>query len=332
MGSLLSLAYGRLEGVVESRRRWVCAGESHREAVLDALPGFPPECYLGEPSSRDTLNALAYATAVIARTDPDATIGVFTADQLIEPEDRFRGVVSAGYDVAEHGGTVLVTFGIAPAYPATGYGYLRLGAHHRGEARTVAEFKEKPDKATAEKWVAEGPDRFLWNSGMFVWKAEAFLNCLKRYEPSTFTGITTIADAWGTPAFEQTIRTVYPTLKRISVDFAVMERASRDPEVTVAALPMALSWTDIGSWPAFADASPQDDAGNALAAETSLLVDSARTLVASSDPRHLIAVLGCEDLVIVHTPKATLVCRKDKTGDLKKLHAAAGERFGPDYV
>jgi mannose-1-phosphate guanylyltransferase len=330
--SLLSLAYERLEGVVEGGRRWVCAGESHRAAVLQALPGLCPDCYLGEPSSRDTLNALAYATAVIARRDPDATIGIFTADQLIQPEERFREVVSAGYEVAERAERSLVTFGIPPTSPATGYGYLRLGKQLMGDARVVAEFKEKPDRETAERWVAEGPDRFLWNGGMFVWKADTFLDCVKRYEPATYEAIMQIAGAWDTGAFGEAIHRIYPTLKKISVDFAVMEKASRDPKVTVAAVPMALEWTDIGSWPAFADTCPQDGAGNALAAEKGLLVDSTGTLVASSDPQHLIAVLGCEDLVIVHTPNATLVCPKNRTEELKKLNALAAERFGAPYV
>jgi mannose-1-phosphate guanylyltransferase len=196
----------------------------------------------------------------------------------------------------------------------------------------VAEFKEKPDLATAERWVAEGPERFLWNSGMFVWKANAFLDCVRRYEPETFQGVSRIAGEWGTPRSASTIAAVYPALRRISVDFAVMEPASRDPDVTVVAVPMALSWTDIGSWVAFAETCRKDESGNAIAAEKSLLLDSTGSLIASSDPGHLIAALGCDGLVIVHTPSATLVCRKDKAEDLKKLYALAAERFGAPYV
>lgn len=330
--SLLTLAYNRLEGVVETGRCLVCAGESHRKAILEELPGLGPEGFLGEPVGRDTLNALAYASAVIARRDPDATIGVFTADQLIEPDEMFRRIVTRGYDTAEKGGQVLVTFGITPNSAATGYGYLHMGPVFLGESRIVVEFREKPDKATAERWVAEGPDHYLWNSGMFVWKAGVFLECVKRYEPATFQGVSRIADAWGTTRFPATIAAVYPTLKKNSVDFAVMEKASRDPALKVAAVPMAVSWTDIGSWTGFAETCRKDERGNALAAEKSLLMDTTGTLVASSDPAHLVAALGCEDLVIVHTPTATLVCRKDRAEDLKKLHALAAERFGPDYV
>lgn len=330
--SLLGLAFERLDGLVPVDRRWVCAAGMHREAVLAALPGLFADRYLGEPVARDTLAALAFASAVIARADPDATVFVLTADQLIEPRETFQSVVSIGFEAAESGPGVLVTFGIAPTYAATGFGYLRLGDTFLGHARKVEEFREKPDADTAERWVAEGPERYLWNSGMFVWTASAFLECVKRYEPAASRGVREIADAWGTPGFAQTIEAIYPGLKKISVDFAVMEKASRDPLVKVAAVPMALSWRDIGSWPAFAETCPMDDEGNAIAAERHVLLETTRTLVVSDDPDHLIATIGCDDLVIVHTKSATLVCRRDKAEDLKKLHARAAEKYGPEYV
>jgi mannose-1-phosphate guanylyltransferase len=330
--SLLSLAYGRLEGLVEQGRRLVCAGEFHRDAILAELPGLGPEAFLGEPLGRDTLNALAYGSAIIFKQDPKATVGVFTADQLIEPDDRFRQIVSAGFEIAEREEPILVTFGITPTHAATGYGYLQLGSPFLGESRVVEVFREKPDRATAELWVTDGPDRFLWNSGMFVWKVRTFLECVRLYEPATFDAVTRIAEAWGTARFPSIIGALYPTLKKTSVDYAIMEKASRDPAYKVVAVPMALSWTDIGTWPAFAQTCGRDESGNALAAEKSLLLDTSGTLVASSDPSHLIAALGCEDLVIVHTPTATLVCPKDRAEDLKKLYARAAERFGADYV
>jgi mannose-1-phosphate guanylyltransferase len=330
--SLLSLAWQRLDGLVDPDRRWVCAGDTHREAILAALPGLDADHYIGEPVGRDTFAALALSTALISRTEPEVTIGVFTADQLIGPDEGVREVVARGYAAAEEGGQVLVTFGIAPTRPATGYGYLRLGGMLAGDSRVVAEFKEKPDLATAEKWVGEGPERFLWNSGMFTWKAGVFLECVRRYSPHMFDGVARIVNEWGRPRFAAMIAAVYPALEKTSVDFAVMERASRDPAVKVVAIPMALSWADIGSWSAFAETCRMDESGNSIAAEKSLLVDSARTLVASSDPQHLVAAFGCDDLVIVHTPSATLVCRKDKAEDIKRLHALAAARFGPPYV
>ena len=330
--SLLDLAFQRLDGLVPPERRWVCAAEAHRAAVRVALPDLSTERYLGEPVGRDTLAALAFASAVIARTDRDATIVVLTADHLIEPHDAFRKAVNRGLETAESGPGVLVTFGIAPTRAATGFGYLRLGKQFLAHARTVEEFKEKPDAATAERWVAEGPERFLWNSGLFVWKAETFLGCVKRYEPAVFDGVSRIADAWGASGYEETMQQVYPRLKKISVDFSIMEKASRDPAVKVAAVPMALSWKDIGSWSAFAETCPTGDDGNSVAAGRTLLLDTRGTLVVSSDPGHLVAAFGCDDLVIVHTPSATLVCPKERAEDLKKLYESVAEKFGAEFV
>jgi mannose-1-phosphate guanylyltransferase len=330
--SLLSLAYGRLDGIVEPRRRHVCAGEVHREAVSRELPGLPRDAYLGEPAGRDTLAALGYGSAVIARTDPDAVVGAFTADQIIEPVDRFREIVDRAYRIAEEAPGALVTFGITPSHPATAYGYLRLERPFLHGARVVGEFKEKPDRETAGRYLAAGPDRYLWNSGMFVWRASTFLDCIRRYEPAAHEAITAVAAAWGTRAFPRVIGEVYPRIRKVSVDFAVMEPASRDPGVTVAAVPMDLSWLDIGSWPAYARTCPTDEAGNALAAGKPILLDSSGTLVASADPEHLVAVLGCTDLIVVHTPEATLVCRSDRAEDVKKLYAIIAERFGGRYV
>jgi len=330
--SLLAHSWERLEGLVDPERRLVCAAESQRDLIQGELGGLRPDGFLGEPVGRDTANALGYTAAVIARRDPHATIGVFTADHIIEPLEEFRSTVEAGYRLAEQEDAVLVTFGVTPRHAATSYGYLSLGARLGATARIVQQFLEKPDRSTAERWVAEGPERFLWNSGMFVWKAPVFLDCVRRYEPETFAALLRIADAWGTADFPRVIGSVYPSLRKISVDFAVMEKASRDAEVKVAAIPMDLSWLDVGSWPAFAETCPTDDSGNAIAAQASILVDTRGTLVVSSVPEHLVAALGCEDLVVIHTPDATLVCRRDKAEDIKKLQAMVAEKFGRRYV
>ncbi|HET6450847.1 MAG TPA: mannose-1-phosphate guanylyltransferase [Spirochaetia bacterium] len=330
--SLLELAFDRLEGLIPADRRWICASEAHRGAVTAALPRFSRDRYLGEPEGRDTLAALAVSSAVIARADADATLIVLTADHLIEPVDAFRETASRALDMAESGPGVLVTFGVTPAYAATGYGYLRLGGPFASGGRIVEEFREKPDPVTAEAWLNEGPDRYLWNSGMFVWRASAFLDCVRRYEPSVADGARRIAEAWGTPGEADAWGDVYPALHRISVDFGVMEKASRDPAVRVAAIPLSLSWKDIGSWPEFAETCAIDASGNSLAAETCLVLDTRDSLLVSSDPRHLVAVLGCDELVVVHTPSVTLVCRKDRADELKKLYGLAVERFGPQFT
>jgi mannose-1-phosphate guanylyltransferase len=330
--SLLEHSWERLEGLVEPERRLVCAAESQRGLVAKCLDGLSSEQFLGEPTGRDTLAALGYTATVVARKDPDATIGVFTADHIIEPKEKFRDIVASGYELAEHEKNVLVTFGVIPRHAATSYGYLSLGAQVGLGARIVEQFREKPDHTTAARWVAQGPSRFLWNSGMFVWKASVFLDCIRRYEPETYSVLSRIGAAWETPQFPSVIAREYVGLRKISVDFAVMERASQDTRVRVAALPMDLSWLDVGSWPAFAETCPRDEAGNAIAAQTGVLMETRGTLVASSDPQHLVATLGCEDLVVIHTSDATLVCSRDRAEEVKKLQSMVAEKFGGRFI
>jgi len=165
-----------------------------------------------------------------------------------------------------------------------------------------------------------------------VWRADTLLDCIRRYSPENHAGLMRIADAWDGPRRQAVLEEVYPTLKKISVDYAVMEPASRDAAVTVAAIPMPLRWLDVGSWPSFAETCPRDEHGNAIAAGRTLLLDTHGTLAVSSDPNHLIAAIGCEDLIIVHTPDATLICRADCADAIKELHGQIAERYGRDAV
>jgi mannose-1-phosphate guanylyltransferase len=268
------------------------------------------------------------SAAVIAERDPEAVIAVFTADHIIEPVDEFLKIIETGFRLAEQDPSTLVTFGIEPTEAATGYGYLELGDPISGNARLVRQFKEKPASPLAQEYLHAGSERYLWNSGMFVWRAQTLLDCIRRYEKLNFEGISQIAAAWDTPRRDAVLQEVFPQLKKISVDFAVMEPASRDAAMRVVAVPMPLRWLDVGSWPTFAETCPRDAHGNALAAERTLLLETRNTLVASNDPGHLIATIGCEDMIVIHTPDATLVCRKDCAESIKELHRQVGERFG----
>jgi len=330
--SPLMLAFERLEGLVGPERRFVCAGKRHRQIILQQLNGLAESQFLGEPEGRDTLNAIGLACAVIAKIDPEAVVAVVTADQLVEPRGTFQQVMREAFSIVAAHPRALVAFGIKPTRPATGFGYLELGGKFQGHSRFVTCFKEKPDLATAEHYLRQPHESYLWNSGMFVWKAKTFLELVRQYEPEAFAGIAEIGQCWGTPAFEAAVEAVYPKLNRVSVDVAIMERASLDPAVTVAALMMDVRWLDIGSWLAFADILPKDAQGNALGAEKSLLIDATGTLVASSDADHLIAAIGCRNLMIIHTSSATLVCPKDRAEEIKMLHGLIKEKFGKRYV
>jgi mannose-1-phosphate guanylyltransferase len=319
---------------VPAQNRYICAGQTHANIICHAL-GLPKEQFIGEPTGRDTLNAAGLSAAVIGRRDPEAVIAVFTADQIIKPTDQFQKIVDHGFRLAEKSSNTLVTFGIAPTAAATGYGYLQLGNPidetaplGAGQARVVQQFKEKPDTDTAAKYFAAGPQRYLWNSGMFVWRATTLLDCIRRYEKENFSGLSRIGQAWNTPQQDAVLSEVFPKLKKVSVDFAIMEPASRDPQTRVVAVPMPLQWLDVGSWPMFAETCPKDKQGNAIAAERVLLMDTHGTLVASNDPKHLIATVGCDDLIVIHTPDVTLVCRKDCAESIKELCKRAEDLFG----
>jgi mannose-1-phosphate guanylyltransferase len=328
----LELAVQRLDGFLPPENCYLCAAQEQEKLIFNALGNLRPEQFLGEPCGRDTVNAIGFTAAVIARRDPDAVMAVFTADHVIEPVDQLQRIVRSGFELVEKRLNTLITFGIMPTGPATSYGYLELGDPIEGDARRVKQFREKPAAPLARQFFEAGPERYLWNSGMFVWRAATYLDCIRRYMPETHAGLMHIADAWDTPRRAAVLNEVYPTLKKISVDFAVMEPASRDPEVVVAAIPMPLRWMDIGSWPFFAETCTRDEKGNAIAAERRLLMDTRKTLVASSDPKHLIATIGCEDLVIIHTPDATLVCRADRAEAIKDLHRLVSEQFGQDLT
>ncbi len=297
------------------------------------MPTFSNDQILGEPIGRDTVNAVGLTAAVLTAKDPEAAFCVMTADHVIEPVDGFQRVVNHGFELVERAPRTLVTFAIEPTHPATGYGYVRRGAPINGTdglGAAVEKVVEKPDEATAKQYLAEGV--YGWNSGMFVWKAATFLDCLKSFLPASHQGLMEIASAWDTPEREAVLHRVYPELPRKSVDYAVMEPATTHAAenavggpIDVATLRMDVSWLDVGSWASYAGTVASDTSENRVAAladnATAIAHDSRGNLVVNDQPGHSIALLGCEDLVVVHTPGATLIMPSDKAEKLKDLHA-----------
>jgi mannose-1-phosphate guanylyltransferase len=329
--SLLCVAYDRLEGLVENARRYVCAGRALKNGLLQSVPALSAERIIAEPVGRDTVNALAYSCLVLSRVDPEAVVAVFTADHVIRPEEEFRRTIRKGFETVENNPAVLVTFGVAPAFASTGYGYLELGSEYAGGSRVVKRFVEKPDAQTAGRYVEAGPESYLWNSGMFVWTAAAFLSCVKRFVPESAEVFGRMEKAWGTPRFDAVVDREYPTLKKVSVDFAVMEPATVSGAVPVVAHRLAADWLDVGSWPAYALTRKRDGDGNTRSAASSLVVDSKDCLVVSDDDAHVVALLGCKDLIVIHTGDATLVCSRERAEDVKRLRAEAMARFGEAF-
>ncbi|MEM6854292.1 MAG: mannose-1-phosphate guanylyltransferase [Planctomycetota bacterium] len=333
--SLLQIAMERLEGLLPAEQIYVCAGESTKQVMLDKLPGLTEDRFISEPMGRDTLNAVGLGCSVLQHKDPDATVAIFTADHIIEPIDELLKIVEQGFEIAEANDQTLVTFGIAPTHAATGYGYLQLGeavSGGVGNGYVVDQFKEKPAADIADGYFAAGPEKYLWNSGMFVWQASAVMNCIAKYAPENFAKLDDLGKNWDTPERDAKLAEVYPTLKKVSVDYAVMEPASQDNDMTVAAVSMPLKWLDVGSWPSFADTLEKDEHGNAASGGQTVHVESQNILTATDDPKHLITTLGCEDLIVIHTQNSTLVCHKDHAEKIKQLHGEVGEKIGEGYL
>lgn len=332
--SLLRLAFDRLRGILPADQIYVCTAARHGSAIAAELPELPKENLLGEPEGRDTAAAVGFTAAILARRDADACMAVVTADHIIEPIDTFQAAINTAFQVVSQMPEALVTFGIVPTHGHTGLGYIHRGepmdlANHRRAYRVLA-FQEKPDRATADRYVESG--RYYWNSGMFVWRASTVLDELKTHLPATRAALAKIADAWGTPGQTKNLNDIYPTLQRISIDYAVMEPASsNEGRARVVTVEMPVQWLDIGSWPALAEILPTDEHDNAADCHSCVLLDSDNNIIISDFPDHLIATVGLSDMIIVNTRDITLICPKNEAQRVKELAGKTKEKFGDKY-
>ncbi|GGO02541.1 mannose-1-phosphate guanyltransferase [Micromonospora parathelypteridis] len=328
--SLLQATVERLAPLTTPDRTLVVTGAAHVAAVARQLTGLPEENILVEPSPRDSCAAIALAAAVIAVRDPDAVMGSFAADHLIRDPESWVRTVQEAVRGAEQG--LLMTVGITPTRAETGYGYLETGEETEGTPwRPVAEFKEKPGAEVAEAYVRSG--RHLWNASMFVWRVDVFLAELARQQPALHAGVAAIAAAWGTPEQDEILGAIWPTLPKISVDYAVMEGAATAGRV--ATVPGDFGWNDVGDFHTLGDVLPADDEGNVVLgtdAKSGVLLRDSSNLVVVPQSGRLVAVLGLRDLIVVDTPDAVLVCPRDRAQDVKALVDELKERGEEGYV
>ena len=328
--SLLQATVDRLAPLTTPERTLVVTGAAHVAAVARQLAGLPEENILVEPSPRDSCAAIALAAAVIALREPQAVMGSFAADHLIGDPGRWAETVRQAIRGAEQG--LLVTVGITPTRPETGYGYLETGEPvGDGPLRPVIEFKEKPAADVAQGYVRSG--RHLWNASMFVWRVDAFLAELARQQPALHAGVTAIAAAWGTPEQDDVLGTVWPTLPKISVDYAVMEGAATAGRVGT--VPGDFGWNDVGDFHTLGEVLPADSDGNVVLgadAKPGVLLRDTTGLVVVPQSGRLIAALGVHDLIVVDTPDVVLVCPRDRAQDVKKLVDELKERGEESYI
>lgn len=308
--TLLEETARRLEGVVPADHIFVLTSPAQLQAVRAVLPEVPPAQVVAEPARRDTAPAAALATALVRARDPKAVVAVLAADAYIRDRGRFAAQLASALAWTARNDSLL-TFAIRPTHPATGFGYLELGPElGRGASgevfRRVLKFVEKPDLATAKRYVESG--RYCWNAGLFVWRAESFLAEAERHAPELARFIL------GYPGSDPAayLAANFPELPRISVDFAIMEKAA-----SVATLVAEFDWDDVGLWTALPKHLKVDGSGNAGRGPVAV-VDSSNNIAVSNG--RVIALCGVKDLVVVETADAILVCHRDAVQDIKKLH------------
>jgi mannose-1-phosphate guanylyltransferase len=326
--SLLSEAFTRLQQVVPADCIWVCTSAAYAGQVRAALPALAADRLVLEPVARDTANAVGLTAALVADVDPEAELAVVSADHVITPVGRFAAALETAYAALAERPRALVTLGIRPTAPATGFGYVQRGAATGipGVAE-AASFREKPDRATAESYLASGDH--LWNSGMFVWRARTVLDALAEHLPETAAGLSRVVAAAPGAERDAVLAEVFPTLQKISVDYAVLEPAAAEPG-RVLVVDLDVDWLDVGSWPALAATLEHDAQGNAVQG-LSVVVDGSGNIVFSDDPGHLVALVGVRDCVVVHTADVTMVCPVGDAERVKQLLAAVEERYGRTF-
>ena len=310
----------RLRPLVEAEDIYIVTNAAYRSLVKDQLPDVPEENILAEPCARNTAPCIAFAAAVIGRKYDDAVMLVLPSDHLIGYENIYVKTLKKAVSVAEQGKN-LVTIGITPTYPETGYGYINFG-DEAGDAYKVERFVEKPDLPTAKQYLASG--KYLWNSGMFVWKISSVMENLKEFMPNIYEGALRIGESFGTDSFEETLVKEFTAFTSESIDFGIMEKAS-----DIYTIPGSFGWDDVGSWLAVERINETDDDKNYIDGDV-ITVDSKRTTVCGG--KRLIAAIGTRDIVIVDTDDVLLVCSKNSTQDVKKAIAQLKEQGRTELV
>ena len=268
------------------------------------------ENILSEPEARNTAACIGYAAVEILKRHGDGIMVITPADHYIKNVPELTRLFNLAATTAERTNK-LITIGISPTYPSTGFGYIQ-SENHDSEVKPVLSFKEKPDLKTAEEYIASGD--YTWNSGMFIWKASVIMEKFKEFVPDIYDDLIEIQAAIGTEKEQETINEIYPNIRKISIDYAVMEPSSQKNEVLV--IPGDFGWNDIGSWDMLDVLHTTDENGNISIGDV-IQIETSNTYIYSTS--RTVTALGVEDLIVVETPDAVMVCRKDNAQDVKKI-------------
>ncbi len=311
---LLTQTIERVKPLAPAKNIFVITSAVQAKAVRAVCKGIPAANIIAEPMGRDTAAAVGLAAALVAARDPQGVFAVLPADHVIHDNKAYAGDLQAAFTAAE-AAPVMVTIGITPTEPATGFGYIQLGekwkSFNRRQVSRVKRFVEKPKQEVAEDYLASGD--YLWNAGMFVWSVSVVETALAQHVPGLDAGLKTIRAALAKKRpLAGVLKKVYPKLEKISVDYALLEKATN-----VVVLPSTFDWDDVGAWPAVCKHFTADVTGN-VARGLAIIEQGGGNLV-FSEGGHLVTVLGLDDLIVVHTADATLICPKSKAQDIKAL-------------
>jgi mannose-1-phosphate guanylyltransferase len=322
--SLLQQTVARLATLLKPHDIYVITSGAHVRATQEQLPHLPPDNVLGEPLARSTAVAAGLAT-VLARRESDEVAIVLPADHHVADEPAFIAALQDAARAAERG--YLVTLGVTPSHAATGYGYIRAGEtlHESGSTALVERFVEKPDAASAKKMLKEG--KHYWNAGIFVWRVYAFRQALERFQPDLARALDRVAELHRTPGWMSDVRTILEPIPAVTIDVGIAEPAAAEGRMAV--VPLDAGWSDIGSWSALLEALSAAEGKDLVASGRHLDRGSRHVLVHGGD--RLIVTVGLEDVIIVDTPDALLVCRSDRAEEIKsvleEIARTAGERY-----
>ena len=323
--TMIQATVTRIKPLVPVENIYVVIGQTIEDEVRRQLADIPGENILVEPCARNTAPCIGLAAITIQKRDPQGVMVVLPADHAVENEKRFLSVLKVAGQIARERPN-LVTLGIVPTRPETGYGHIRRGERLKEKdglpVCRVEQFVEKPDLERAKQYTESG--EYLWNSGMFVWNVSTILENIRRYMPDLYEGLMQISESLGEGEESDTVRRVYESLQPESIDYGIMEKAEN-----VLVLPGDFGWSDVGSWASLAEVNPPDEDGNVVDGPFVGIETADSVFVA---PEKLIAAIGVKNIIVVDTEDALLVCSKDRAQDVKKIVEILKDRGRREYL
>lgn len=325
--SMFYTSVDRLASLFSPERIYIVTGQSYVDQLKREAPNVPVENFIVEPYGRDTAPAVGLALSVIEKRDPNATIAILTADHHIGKPQYFLEILRAAYEIAQS--DKIVTLGISPTFPATGFGYIQQGKQLGEKRGTIyyesKGFKEKPDVVRATQFLSSGD--YTWNSGMFIWKASVGMQEFKRQQPEMHALFTELQATVDTPEYQSTLESIWEKTTKKSLDFAIMENAN-----DIAVIPSDIGWSDVGSWSSLYDMLPQDKFGNCAngrVKQNKIILDTNNTLLYSD---RLVVTIGVDDIIVIDTDDAILICHKDRSQQVKEVVQYLKENDGDEYL